>query len=292
MAALPDARLEASPAKPAMPGRETETPGMAPRPFRVVRRARETHDTWTLDLEPVLGRPLEVEPGQFTMLYAFGVGEVPISVSGPPLVQTIRAVGPVTRALCAARPGTVIGVRGPFGTHWPVEDVRGRDVLIVAGGVGLPPVRPALYHVLEHRADYGRVVLLYGARTPEDIVFRREIERWRSRMDLDVDVTVDAATGDWRGKVGVVTTLIPRAHLDPDATAAFVVGPEIMMRFTARALVDAGLEPGQIWLSMERTMKCGVGLCGHCQYGPSLVCRDGAVYPYPAIERLLGVREL
>jgi NAD(P)H-flavin reductase len=265
---------------------------MAPRPFRVARRSRETQDTWTLDLEPVAGAPLEVAPGQFTMLYAFGIGEVPISVSGPPLVQTIRAVGPVTRALCAARPGTVIGVRGPFGTHWPVEDVRGRDVLIVAGGVGLPPARPALYHVLEHRADYGRVVLLYGARTPEDIVFRREIEQWRSRMDVDVDVTVDAATGDWRGKVGVVPTLIPRAHLDADATSAFVVGPEIMMRFTARALVDAGLEPGQIWLSMERSMKCGVGLCGHCQYGPSLVCRDGAVYPYPAIERFLGVREL
>jgi NAD(P)H-flavin reductase len=149
-----------------------------------------------------------------------------------------------------------------------------------------------LYCALEHRADYGRVILLYGARTPDDIVFRREIEQWRSRMDLEVDVTVDAASVDWRGKVGVVTTLIPRAALDPDSTVAFVVGPEIMMRFTARALVDGGFAPEQIWLSMERTMKCGVGLCGHCQYGPSLVCRDGAVYPYPAIEPYLGVREL
>jgi NAD(P)H-flavin reductase len=265
---------------------------MAPRPFRVERRRRETHDTWTLSLAPVQGEQLGVEPGQFTMLYAFGVGEVPISVSGAPLVQTIRAVGPVTRALCASRPGTVVGVRGPFGTSWPVEEARGSDLLIVAGGVGLPPVRPALYHALEHRADYGRVILLYGARTPEDIVFRKEIEQWRSRMDLEVDVTVDAASVDWRGKVGVVTTLIPRAALDPDSTVAFVVGPEIMMRFTARALVDGGFAPEEIWLSMERTMKCGVGLCGHCQYGPSLVCRDGAVYPYPAIEPYLGVREL
>jgi NAD(P)H-flavin reductase len=269
-----------------------ELGAMVPRPFRVERRVRETYDTWTLSLAPVQGEQLEVGPGQFTMLYAFGVGEVPISVSGAPLVQTIRAVGSVTRALCASRPGAVVGVRGPFGTSWPVEQAKGRDVLIVAGGVGLPPVRPALYHALAHREDYGRVILLYGARTPADIVFRKEIERWRSRMDLEVDVTVDAAADGWRGKVGVVTTLIPRAGIDPDATAAFVVGPEIMMRFTARALVDEGLPAERIWISMERSMKCGVALCGHCQFGPSLICRDGAVYPYPAIEPYLGVREL
>lgn len=265
---------------------------MAPRPFRVERRTRESHDTWTLSLAPVQGEQLDVAPGQFTMLYAFGVGEVPISVSAAPLVQTIRAVGPVTRALCAARPGTVIGVRGPFGTHWPVGEAKGGDLVIVAGGVGLPPVRPALDFALEHRADFGRVILLYGARTPEDIVFRKEIERWRSRMDVEVDVTVDAAGGDWRGKVGVVTTLIPRAGINSDSTAAFVVGPEIMMRFTARALVDEGLPLDRIWISMERSMKCGVALCGHCQFGPSLICRDGAVYPYPALEPYLGVREL
>jgi len=265
---------------------------MAPQPFRVERKRRETYDTWTLELAPVRGEPVAALPGQFTMLYAFGIGEVPISVSGPPLVQTIRAVGPVTRALCASKPGTVIGVRGPFGSSWPVEAAKGGDLLIVAGGVGLPPVRPALYHALEHRDDYGRVILLYGARTPEDIVFRKEIEQWRSRMDLDVDVTVDAATGDWHGKVGVVTTLIPRAALDPEATVAFVVGPEIMMRFAARALVGEGIAADRIWISMERSMKCGVALCGHCQFGPSLICRDGAVYPYPAIEPYLGVREL
>jgi NAD(P)H-flavin reductase len=265
---------------------------MAPRPFRVERKTRETYDTWTLALAPVRGEPFDVAPGQFTMLYAFGVGEVPISVSGPPLVQTIRAVGSVTRAICAAKPGTVVGVRGPFGTSWPVEQAKGGDLLIVAGGVGLPPVRPALYHALEHRADFRRVILLYGARTPDDIVFRKELEKWRSRMDLEVDVTVDAASGDWRGKVGVVTTLIPRAGIDPGSTAAFVVGPEVMMRFTARALADEGLSPERIWLSMERSMKCGVALCGHCQFGPTLICRDGAVYPYPAIEPFLGVREL
>jgi NAD(P)H-flavin reductase len=265
---------------------------MAPRSFRVERKTRETYDTWTLSLAPVSGEQLEVAPGQFTMLYAFGVGEVPISVSAAPLVQTIRAVGPVSRALCSAKAGTVVGVRGPFGSTWPVDGAKGGDLLIVAGGVGLPPVRPALYHALEHRADYGRVLLLYGARTPDDIVFRKELERWRSRMDLEVDVTVDAAGSDWRGKVGVVTTLIPRAGLDPQSTSAFVVGPEIMMRFTARALADEGLTPERIWISMERSMKCGVALCGHCQFGPSLICRDGAVYPYPTIAPFLGVREL
>ena len=270
---------------------------MAPRPFRVARRTRETYNTWTLELEPVSGQPVAFEPGQFAMDYVFGVGEVPISISGDPtkpgpLVQTVRAVGVVTKALCALRPGQVVGVRGPFGTHWPVEQVKGSDIVFIAGGVGLPPVRGALDHVLTHRGDYGRVIVLYGARTPEEIVFRKEIERWRSRMDAEVDVTVDAATGDWRGRVGVVTTLVPRVGIDPDATAAFVVGPEIMMRFAARALLDEGLPPDRMWLSMERSMKCGVGLCGHCQDGPFLVCRDGPVFLYPDLEPYLGVREL
>jgi NAD(P)H-flavin reductase len=270
---------------------------MTPRPFRVEGRVRETYNTWTLELAPVSGEPMPFEPGQFAMNYVFGVGEVPISISGDPttpgpLVQTVRAIGTVTRALCALRPGQVVGVRGPFGTSWPVAETKGSDVLIIAGGVGLPPVRGALNHVLGHRAEYGRVNVLYGARTPEDIVFRKEIERWRSRLDAEVDVTVDAATGDWRGRVGVVTTLVPRVGLDPDDTVAFVVGPEIMMRFAVRALLDEGLAPDRIWLSMERSMKCAVGLCGHCQYGPFLVCRDGPVFAYPELEPYLGVREL
>jgi NAD(P)H-flavin reductase len=270
---------------------------MVPRPFRMERRVRETYNTWTLELAPVAGEPLTFEPGQFAMDYVFGVGEVPISISGDPdtpgpLVQTVRAIGTVTKALCALRPGQVIGVRGPFGTSWPIGEAKGGDVLIVAGGVGLPPVRGVINQVIAHRADYGRVMVLYGARTPEEIVFRKEIERWRSRLDVEVDVTVDAATGDWRGRVGVVTTLIPRVGLDTDETVAFVVGPEIMMRFAARALLEEGLSPDRMWLSMERSMKCAVGLCGHCQYGPFLVCRDGAVYTYPAIESYLGVQEL
>lgn len=270
---------------------------MVPRPFRVERRARETHDTWTFQFQPVSGSPLAFEPGQFTMNYVYGVGEVPISISGDPtrpgpLIQTIRAVGAVTRALCSLRPGEVIGVRGPFGRAWPVVEAKGSDLLIVVGGVGLPPVRGVLDYAIAHRADYGRVILLYGARSPDDIVIRAQLERWRARMDIEVDVTVDTAGRDWHGKVGVVTKLIPGAGLDPDSTIAFVVGPEVMMRFTARDLVDQGLARDRIWLSVERSMKCGVALCGHCQYGPYLACRDGAVFPYPVIEPYLGVREL
>jgi NAD(P)H-flavin reductase len=271
---------------------------MTPLPYRVARKQRENHDNWTLELEPV-GEAIEpIGPGQFTMLYAFGIGEVPISTSGDVatagtrLVHTIRAVGAVTNALCAAKAGGVVGVRGPFGNTWPLEAARGHDLLIVAGGVGLAPLRPAVYHVLAHRGDYGDVTLLYGGRTPEDLLFRRELERWRGHLDLDVAVTVDTAGGDWHGNVGVVTTLIPSARFDPEDTVAVACGPEVMMWFTARALEEQGIPPEQIHLSMERTMRCGVGLCGHCQLGPTLVCRDGPVYTWSYLKPLMGVREL
>jgi NAD(P)H-flavin reductase len=270
---------------------------MTPLPYRVVRKRRENHDNWTLELEAG-GEAIEpIGPGQFDMLYAFGVGEVPISTSGDPrdsgrLVHTIRAVGSVTKALCDARPGDVIGVRGPFGNRWPVEQAHGRDLVLVGGGVGLPPLRPVVYEALAHRGDFDRLVLLYGGRTPRDLLFTRELERWRGRLDATVEVTVDSAAGDWRGRVGVVTKLIPTAPFDPANAVAFVVGPEIMMRFTARTLLDRGLPPDRLWISMERTMLCGVGLCGHCQLGPTLICRDGPVYRWDEIARLLEVHEL
>jgi len=270
---------------------------MTPLAYRVVRNRRENHDNRTLELEPVGEAIPPIGPGQFDMLYAFGVGEVPISTSGDPgdggrLVHTIRALGAVTKALCAARPGDVVGVRGPFGNRWPLAEAEGRDLVLVGGGVGLPPLRPALYHALAHRGDFGAVALLYGGRTPRDLLFTRELERWRGRLDLAVEVTVDSASSDWHGRVGVVTRLIPGAAFDPADAVAFVVGPEIMMRFTALALLDRGLPPERIWISMERTMRCGVGLCGHCQLGPTLICRDGPVYTQAQVARLLEVREL
>ena len=279
------------------PATDAPTRGaMAPEPYRVVSRVRETADTWTLGLEP-LGAPIHPAPGQFDMLWAFGVGEVPISTSGlaapdGALTHTIRAVGPVTRALCATEPGAVIGVRGPFGTTWPLEAARGGDLVIVAGGIGLAPVRPAVLWALEHRSAFDSVCVLIGARTPGDLLYVHELEAWRGRFDLDVDVTVDSAEADWHGRVGLVTRLVPGAPFDPTTATAFVVGPEVMMRFTVAALAERGIPAERIHVSMERNMRCGVGHCGHCQLGPVLICRDGPVFPYPAIGPLMEVREL
>ena len=269
---------------------------MVPEPYRVRSRVQETADTWTLVLDP-LGAAVAPAPGQFDMLWAFGVGEVPISTSGlagdgGALTHTVRAVGAVTRALCAAGPGAVLGVRGPFGTAWPVEAAAGGDLVIVAGGIGLAPLRPAVYHALAHRGDYGAVCLLVGARTPADLLYRDELEGWRARFDVDVDVTVDAAEADWYGRVGLVTKLIPAAPFEAADATAFVVGPEVMMRFTVAALLQRGVPKERVFVSLERNMRCGIGHCGHCQLGPKLICRDGPVFRYPEVERLMEVREL
>lgn len=264
----------------------------APRLFEVVARRRETHDTVSLVIEDAAAR---CTPGQFNMLYAFGKGEVPISVSaleGSRITHTIRNVGLVTEALTRVRPGAVIGVRGPFGTGWPVAELRGRDVVIVAGGLGLAPLRPAVRAVLERRGDFGRVVILYGARTPADLLYTREVERWRGRFDVEALVSVDAAPQGWRGDVGVVTKLFRRLSVDADSAGALVCGPEVMMRFAAAGLLDAGIDESSIWLSMERNMQCGAGVCGHCQVGPFVICRDGPVLPYSRLAPLMRVKEL
>jgi NAD(P)H-flavin reductase len=237
------------------------------------------------------------QPGQFNMLYAFGIGEVPISVSGDPadttkIVHTIREVGAVTAALHHLRPGDEVGLRGPFGVGWPVEQAAGGDVLIIAGGIGLAPLRPAMLGVLGERDRYGDVALLYGARTPDDLLFDDDLTRWRGRFDHEVEVTVDGATRRWRGRVGVVTTLIDRVPLDPTRVTAMVCGPEIMMHYCAHTLLDRGVPADRILVSMERNMQCGIGICGHCQFGPFFVCKDGPVFPYAALERLMAIREV
>jgi NAD(P)H-flavin reductase len=271
---------------------------MTPEPWRIERFRRETHDTFTAELSPANGRrEFPFEPGQFNMLYAFGVGEVPISISGDParterIVHTTRAVGAVTQAMARLRRGDVLGLRGPFGNRWPVDDFEGSDVVLVAGGIGLAPLRPALYRVLARRAEYGRVVLLYGTRTPADILYLKETEQWRGRFDLDVKVTVDRGVDGWRGDVGVVTRLISRAAFDPASAVALVCGPEIMMRFSVAELGQRGIPAGRLFVSMERNMKCALGLCGHCQFGPDFICKDGPVFPFSRVEPLLRIREV
>ncbi len=273
-----------------------ERGALTPLPFRVSGREQNTADTWTLTLEPVVGEGPMIAPGQFMMVYAFGIGEVPISVSGPPwragaVVLTVRAVGAVSNAICASTPGAFLGLRGPFGTSWPTAEAAGGDVVVVAGGIGLAPLRPAILALLADRDNYGAVSILYGARTPADLLFTAEFAAWRSAAAA-VEVTVDAAEGGWDGRVGVVPKLIAAAAFRPERCAALVCGPEIMMRFTIEALLARGLRPETIHLSMERHMACGVGLCGHCQLGPTLICRDGPVYNYHVAADWMETREL
>jgi NAD(P)H-flavin reductase len=269
---------------------------MVPEPLRVLSASRESRDVVTLTLDAGEGGGRPSLPGQFNMLYAFGVGEVAISLSGDPaeprrLVHTVRAVGAVTEAICGLKRGGVVGVRGPYGAPWPMGEARGRDLFLLAGGLGLAPLRPALYAALGRRGEYGRVVLVVGARAPEDLLFRRELERWRATAGLEVLVTVDRATADWQGHVGVLPALLPRAGLDPQRAVAFVCGPEIMMRFCVRELGRLGVPDARVYLSMERNMKCALGFCGHCQLGPHFICRDGPVLPYDRLGRLFWQKE-
>jgi len=271
---------------------------MLTHPYSIKRIQQETHDTFTLELKPKSNiQTVSFAPGQFNMLYVLGVGEVPISISGDPaepdvLIHTTRAVGAVTNAMRKLRRSDLIGVRGPFGTSWPMEEAKGCDVVIVAGGIGMAPLRPSVYQLLSERREYGKVFLLYGARTPADLLYQREMEQWRARSDLHVDITVDRALRWWRGDVGVVTTLIPKADFDPTSTIAMVVGPEIMMRFTIAELQRRGLRDESIYISMERNMKCGFGFCGRCQFGPFFVCKDGPVFRYDRVKPFFGKGEI
>ena len=269
---------------------------MATTPHLIQRFKKETGDTFTLELEPSNGT-FHFKAGQFNMLYMYGIGEVPISISGDPfhkmrIVHTIRAYGAVTSRMRTLKKGEMVGVRGPFGKHWPIEDFTGHDIVLVAGGIGIAPIRPVLYHILADRDKYGKVILLYGERTPGDMIYRNQIEQWRGRFDLDIDVTVDSAREGWRGNVGVVTTLIPKIQLDPVNTIAMLCGPEIMMHYTISTLKEKGLKDDRIYISMERNMKCGIGFCGHCQLGPGFVCKDGPVFPFSEMKHLFRKREM
>ena len=277
--------------------RRPDADPFVPRRYVVRRHRQDTRDTFTLVLESVDGEPMPFVPGQFTMMQAFGVGEAPISISGDPadperLEHTIRDVGSVTRALVRSARGSELGIRGPFGTGWDVAAGRGGDVVFVAGGIGLAPLRPAILEVCAARGDYGRVLLLYGARTPEDILFGDDLARWGAEHGIHVEVTVDNGQHAWRGRVGLVTQLISRGGFDATNTLALVCGPEVMMRYAASALADRGVRKDRLRLSMERNMKCGVGLCGHCQLRELFVCVVGPVLTYDVLEPLMSRAEV
>ena len=274
----------------------TTTAAMAPLPYLVLSRVVENADSVTLHLAPEAAVLPNALPGEFMMLYAFGVGEVAISTSGinsdGTLTHTIRSVGAVSAALCAAEPGTTVGVRGPFGTSWGLADAAGRDLVIVAGGVGLAPLRPVVLGALAERERYGRVILIAGARQARDFLYTAELASWQADSRLETHVTVDVPIQGWPGETGFVTEPLRRLNLQPQRTTAFLCGPEPMMRFGAAALIAKGLAECDIRVSLERNMECGIGWCGHCQLGPLLLCRDGPVVGYDVARPLLEVEEL
>lgn len=272
---------------------------MTPEAVKVKKIFWETEDVFTIELayENDERREFSFKPGQFNMLYAFGVGEAAISVSSDSskkssLLHTIHKVGYVTNVLSKLKKGDVIGLRGPFGSSWPLEENKGKDICIIVGGIGLAPLRPAIYHILKHRKQYGKFVILYGARTPRDILYPVELELWRKKYDVEIEVTVDRADSTWRGYVGVVTTLLDYVELNPGNTAAMVCGPEIMMKYAVDELKKNGVDEKEIYVSLERNMKCALGFCGHCQYGPSFVCKDGPVFSFSNVTDIFEIKEL
>jgi NAD(P)H-flavin reductase len=271
---------------------------MLANPVTIRRVIWETDDTFTLQLDlEDMASSFAFAPGQFNMLYVYGVGEAAISISSDPakpraLAHTIHRVGTVTGALAHKKRGEMIGLRGPFGSSWPLDVARGKDVCIVAGGIGLAPLRPVITTLLHNREAYGRIILLYGARSPLDLLYRVELEEWGKENTIEVLATVDRGDTSWKGYIGVVTNLFSYIKLDAPATIAYVCGPETMMKFTLDELERRGLSDGQVYLSMERNMKCAVGFCGHCQYGPEFICKDGPVFPLPRIRSLLEKKEM
>jgi NAD(P)H-flavin reductase len=252
--------------------------------------------TYALDFaEPRAAEAFRFLPGQFNMLYLPGIGESAISISSDPedrssLLHTVRAAGNVTQALARKKAGDRLALRGPFGSSWPMDACRGQDIVIACGGIGLAPLRPVIYHILRHRADFGRVFLLYGARTAPDLLYTAEYDAWR-KAGIDVETTVDIADAGWQGNIGVVPVLFYRLRLHPQRTRVLTCGPEVMIRFVVFEALARRIPPACIHLSMERNMSCAVGLCGRCQFGPVFVCKDGPVFSYEQLQSYLHVED-
>ncbi len=261
---------------------------------------KETRDTWTYALkinDKEIEKAYSFKPGQFNMLCVPGIGESAISISSGvsdhDLLHTVRVAGDVTTALSKMGDGDIIGIRGPFGTGWPMEETENRNVIIIAGGVGIAPLRSVIRHLLNTRkSSREENIILYGAKTPKDILYRDEFPRYRDMFQ--VFLTVDKADPEeyWKGEVGLVTRLFEKASFDPLGTTVFICGPEVMMQSTIGELLILGVPGEKIYLSMERNMNCGMGVCGHCFFGPMFVCKDGPVFKYSAVQDFLGVREV
>ncbi|HSG43847.1 MAG TPA: FAD/NAD(P)-binding protein [Anaerolineales bacterium] len=250
---------------------------------------------WLRFVDTALQQAFRFEPGQFNMLYIPGFGESAISISSDSqdyekLGHTIRFVGNVTHAASRLKVGDVVGLRGPFGTHWPMQEMEGKDVFIACGGIGLPPLRPALYHIIRNREKYGKVTLLYGARTSGDLMFPYEYDEWR-KAQIDVEITVDRGTANWNGRVGVVPMWFYHFRIDPRKTTVLTCGPEIMIRFVIFEAMARRVPLDSIYVSLERNMKCGLGSCGHCQMGPYFICREGPVFRFDDLQSFFNIEE-
>jgi NAD(P)H-flavin reductase len=271
-----------------------------PAAAQIVDMREENFNTRTIALRFVdeyVRQSYRFVPGQFNMVYVPGVGEAAISISSSPdqtetLSHTIRMVGSVTRMIQRLGQGATVGLRGPFGRGWPLEAMEGKDVVIVAGGIGLAPLRPVLYWILQHRDRYRRVVLLYGCRTPEDRVFAGELEQWDKGRAIQVLVTVDNATGAWAGPVGVVTSLLRRIKVNAARTVVLVCGPKILNHVAAWSFLQLHVPPDHVYVSLERNMNCGFGRCGHCQYGGKFMCKDGPVFCFSEVADIFGKEEI
>ncbi len=265
-----------------------------PKTCTVGRVEKLTEDTVSFTLSPDDGSEVVFEPGQFNMIYAFGVGEIPISISGGDsnnFHHTVRAIGSTSKALLNLKPGMKVGIRGPYGSTWPLRVCEGGDVVVVAGGIGLAPIRPVVQYLDDHRDKFNKRILLIGARSPDHLIFHEDIERWKE-AGIEVHISVDTATPNWKGTVGVVTKLFSNIDFDAGNAKAIVCGPEIMMRFCAGEFIARGLPPEDIYISMERNMKCAIGLCGHCQFGADFICKDGPVFTYERVGKRMTVKEL
>jgi len=271
-----------------------------PVPTRILDMTQENFNTFTARLQIAdesIRTMYKWVPGQFNMIWMPAVGEAAISISSDPdepdtLSHTIRMVGSVTRAMHGMPHGGIVGLRGPFGQGWPVDKLKGRDVVMVSGGIGLAPLRPMVYYILKRREEFGRVVLLYGCRTPEDRLYATELEKWAADEAIDVLVTVDNATGGWVGPVGVVTKLLQRIRVNAERTTVLVCGPRILNRVAAWQFLQLHVPPEQVYVSLERNMNCGFGRCGHCQYGSRFVCRDGPVFCFADIADIFAREEI
>lgn len=254
-----------------------------------IEQLTEKEKLFTLHLKD--GRNLGHQAGQFVEVSVFGIGEAPISVSSSPTRNgsfelCVREVGDVTGALHRMKPGSTVGIRGPFGNGFPVDKMRGQDLLFAPGGLGLAPLRSLINQVLDERESFGRVIILYGARNPAELLFKDELAQWEARDDVEFHVTVDRGDEGWSGNVGVITTLFPKITVDPRSTVAVTVGPPIMYRFVLKELLSKGIRDERIYLSLERRMKCGLGKCGHCQINNVYVCQEGPVFSYTRLKEL------